>query len=133
MIFGYPPPVWTINRRIDAPADVVWGILVDLTLWPQWGPSVSGAELDGDTFELGAAGRVRTAVGISLPFVISEFDPGRSWGWRVAGVPATGHGVKPDGAGCRAWMSAPRWAPVYLPVLEIGLRRIERIAVGATP
>jgi hypothetical protein len=27
-------------------------------------------------------------------------------------------------------MSAPVWAPAYLPVLEIALRRIEAMAVG---
>jgi hypothetical protein len=36
--------------------------------------------------------------------------------------------VDPDGDGCRAWMSAPVWAPAYLPVLGIALRRIDRMA-----
>ena len=49
-------------------------------------------------------------------------------GWRVAGVPATKHGVEPDGNGARAWMSAPAWAPGYLPVLALALRRIEDMA-----
>jgi hypothetical protein len=52
------------------------------------------------------------------------------WAWRVAGVPATRHGVEPRDGGCRAWMSAPVWAPAYLPVLALGLRRIEAIAAG---
>lgn len=131
-LVGYSSVVWRVDRQIDASPEVVWRILVGLEFWPEWGPSVTRAELDGGDFELGATGRVWTPVGISLPFVISEFNPGRSWGWRVAGVPATGHGVEADGAGCRAWMSAPRWAPAYLAVLQIALRRIERIAVGAT-
>ncbi|PRC49844.1 polyketide cyclase, partial [Mycobacterium sp. ITM-2017-0098] len=29
---------------------------------------------------------------------------------------------------CRVWMSAPFWAPAYLPVLAIALRRIGEMA-----
>lgn len=126
--------MWTVARHIDAPADAVWRILTDLEAWPEWGPTVAGAELDGAAFELGATGRVWTPVGVPLPFTITDLEPGRSWAWRVAGVPATHHGVEPSGvepsgAGCRAWMSAPVWAPAYLPVLAVALRRIERMAV----
>lgn len=123
--------MWTVSRDIPAPADTVWQILVDLDAWPRWGPTVSGASLDGPGFELGATGRVWTPVGVPLPFTISELDPGRMWGWRVAGVPATRHGVEPGGQRCRAWMSAPLWAPAYLPVLAEALRRIEHLAVAA--
>jgi uncharacterized protein YndB with AHSA1/START domain len=120
--------MWTVDRHIDAPADVVWRILTDLDAWPEWGPTVAGAELDDEAFEVRATGRVWTPVGVPLAFTITDVDPGRSWAWRVAGVPATHHGVEPRGAGCRAWMSAPVWAPAYLPVLAVALRRIERMA-----
>lgn len=121
--------MWTVSRRIAAPADAVWQLLVDLQAWPRWGPTVRSAALaDGAAFEVGSAGRVWTAAGVPLPFVICELDPGRAWGWRVAGVPATRHGVEPDGECCRAWMSAPAWAPAYLPVLAVALRRIEQLA-----
>lgn len=122
-----------MSRDIAAPADAVWQLLVDLQAWPRWGPTVAGATLDGAGFELGATGTVRTAVGVALPFTISELDPGRMWGWRVAGVPATRHGVDPGGPRCRAWMSAPLWAPAYLPVLAVALRRIEEMAVEGGP
>ncbi|MGE2736245.1 SRPBCC family protein [Mycolicibacterium vaccae] len=123
--------MWTVSRDIPAPADTVWQILVDLEAWPRWGPTVARASLDGPGFELGATGRVWTPVGVPLPFAISELDPGRVWGWHVAGVPATRHGVEPGGQRCRAWMSAPLWGPGYLPVLSIALRRIEQMAVAA--
>jgi uncharacterized protein YndB with AHSA1/START domain len=123
--------MWTVSRTIEASADAVWHVLTDLDAWPRWGPTVAGAELDGSGFELGATGRVWTPVGVPLPFVISELDPGRTWAWNVAGVPATRHGVEPHGNGCRAWMSAPLWAPAYLPVLAIALRRIDDMATRA--
>lgn len=125
------PGMWTVSRTIEASADAVWHVLTDLDAWPRWGPTVAGAELDGSGFELGATGRVWTPVGVPLPFVISELDPGRTWAWNVAGVPATRHGVEPQDNGCRAWMSAPVWAPAYLPVLAIALRRIDDMATRA--
>lgn len=107
----------------------MWQILTDLDAWPKWGPTVAKAELDGAGFELGATGRVWTPVGVPLPFVISELDQGRTWAWNVAGVPATRHGVEPLDDGSRVWMSAPVWAPAYLPVLAIALRRIDAMSL----
>jgi hypothetical protein len=119
-----------VSRPVKASANTVWDLLVDLEAWPRWGLTVARAELDGELLTLGAAGRVWTPVGVALPFVITEFVPGVRWAWSVAGVPATKHGVDPHGDGARVWMSAPVWAPAYLPVLEIALRRIEGMAVG---
>ena len=119
----------SVSRHIDAPADAVWNVLIDTDAWPRWGPTVAAAELDGALLTLGATGRVRTPVGVALPFTITDFDPGRRWAWSVAGVPATSHSVEPDGAGCRASMAAPWWAPAYLPVLAIALARIDRMVL----
>lgn len=121
--------MWTVSRRIAAPSDEVWRLLVDPEVWPRWGPTVVAAQIDGGFLRHGATGRVWTPAGVPLPFTITDFEPGSHWSWRVAGVPATGHGVEPDDQGCRAWMSAPVWAPAYLPVLQIALRRIEEMAV----
>jgi hypothetical protein len=119
----------TIERPIAAPAPAVWEILTDLAAWPQWGPTVMGARLDSPgPLRLGARGRIWTPVGLPAPFTITEFDAGRRWSWKVVGVNATRHGVDPRGDGCLAWMSAPVWAPVYLPVLGIALERIAAMA-----
>ena len=121
--------MWTVDRTLQAPADTVWQILTDLEAWPRWGLTVSKAELDGAAFELGATGRVWMPLGVPLPFMISELDQGRTWAWNVAGVPATRHGVEPLDDGSRVWMSAPVWAPAYLPVLSQALRRIDEMSV----
>jgi hypothetical protein len=118
----------TVVHEIDAPAADVWRVLTDLDAWPRWGPTVARAELAAPgPVRLGARGRIWTPVGVPLPFEISEFDAGRRWGWKVAGIEATRHGVDPDGTGSVAWMSAPLWAPAYLPVLAVALRRIEKM------
>lgn len=118
----------TVEHAISAPAPSVWKVLIDLDAWPQWGPTVLGAELTGPgPLRLGARGKVWTPIGVPLPFEITEFDDGRRWAWKVGGVQATRHGVDPTPDGCRAWMSAPLWAPAYLPVLAIGLQRIAQM------
>ncbi len=117
----------SVDRFIAAPPSVVWNVLVDLDAWPTWGPTVSAAWLDPPhtRLELGATGTVRTAVGLAVPFVITEFEPGRHWAWKVAGIPATHHRVEPSGNNARASMAVPWWAPGYLSVCAIALRRID--------
>ena len=120
----------TVRRHVDASPNTVWSLLVDLEAWPLWGPSVTRAELDhGTELGLGSRGRVWTPVGVPLPFEITDFVPGRRWSWHVAGIPATTHGVVASGRGTSASMSAPLWAPAYLPVLALGLRRLEQLAL----
>jgi hypothetical protein len=117
----------TVERVVPAPTPAVWDVLVDVEAWPEWGPSISGAELGapGEKLELGSVGHVTTAIGLTLPFVITEFDDGRHWAWKVAGVSATRHRVQPAGEGCRVIFEVPWWAPPYLAVCAVALRRIE--------
>ena len=119
---------WAVERTVRAdPADV-WAVLTDLSAWPRWGPTVSRAELERPgPLRAGSRGTVWTAVGVPLPFVVDDLQPGRRWSWRVAGVPATTHWVDPDPAGCRVGMAAPIWAPGYLPVLALALARIDEM------
>ena len=70
-------------------------------------------------------------VGVALPFEITEFDDGHAWAWKVAGVPATRHSVRPWVGGCRVTFGVPIWAPVYLTVCAVGLKRIEAIITAA--
>ncbi|CUR60325.1 Polyketide cyclase / dehydrase and lipid transport [metagenome] len=118
----------TVSRDLDAPADAVWSLLVDPTAWPDWGPTVAGVELATRSVEPGSRGRVRTVVGVWLPFEITGWEPGRSWSWRIAGVPATTHTVRPTSAGgCAVTFGVPWWAPAYLPVCALALRRLEAL------
>lgn len=124
------PPTASVDRRIAAPAERVWRMLVDLEQWPLWGPSVRRAELSNGERVLtgGARGRVWTAVGVALPFAVTEFVPGRRWGWTVSGVRATGHEVTPVPGGCVVRFETPWWALGYLPVCAAALARIDRLA-----
>lgn len=121
------PRIAGIDRFIAAPPAAAWDLLVDVAAWPIWGPSVRRALLlDGATgLSLGTRGDVWTAVGVRMPFVITEFEPGHRWTWRVSGVPATGHQVTPTPGGCRVRFEVPWWATAYLPVCAVALSRIE--------
>ena len=123
------PPISSVDRYLAAPPSTVWDVLVDVAAWPQWGPSVRRASLrDGATeLSLGTRGDVWTAVGVRMPFVITEFDPGHRWRWTVAGVPATGHQITPVGGGCLVRFEVPWWATAYLPVCAAALVRIEKL------
>jgi hypothetical protein len=125
------PPVIRVHRDLEVPASAVWDALTDLSAWPAWGPSVRHASLDGGGSRLvaGATGRVATAVGVSLPFAVTQWEQGAAWAWKVAGVPATGHGVRGTGASrCRAWIDVPAWAPWYAPLCWVALGRLGRAA-----
>ncbi|WP_124711387.1 SRPBCC family protein [Gordonia insulae] len=121
----------TAELRMAATPSTVWSIITDTTMWPQWGPTVSVAQVDGDApLAAGVQGTVTTTVGVRLPFEITEFVDGRVWAWTVAGVPATRHEVRPVRGGTVLSFGAPMWAAGYLPVLALALPRIEQIARG---
>ncbi|MGD9962211.1 SRPBCC family protein [Nocardioides sp.] len=119
----------SVSRQIEAPAAALWSLLVDVSTWPEWGPSVADVELSTSTLGAGSRGRVRTAVGLWLPFEVTGFDPGSRWSWSVSGIPATSHSVRATGTGrCRVSFGVPWWAPAYLPVCAVALRRLDALA-----
>ncbi len=121
----------TTTRTMAVPPAAAWRVLTDLDAWPQWGPSVRRAELtDPGPLRLGSRGKVWTPFGVALPFEITEFDDGHAWAWKVAGVPATHHTVAPLAGGCRVSFGVPMWAPVYLTVCALALKRIEGLATA---
>ena len=140
---------FSVSRRIAASAEDVWALLTDTGKWPAWGPSITGVEPAAPGITTGPAagpadspgsgpeagglapgshGRVRTVLGPALPYTVTAFEPGRYWAWSVAGIPATGHRVVPQDGGCLVTFTVPWWAPAYLPVCAVALRRIERLA-----
>jgi hypothetical protein len=70
---------------------MVWRLLTDTSLWPLWGPTVRGVRCSERLIRKGSEGKVRTPFGWWVPFVITEYDDLHFWGWKVAGMRATGH------------------------------------------
>lgn len=119
---------WWIQREIAVPTAGAWELLADVERWAEWGPSVTAAELDGDRLAAGATGQIRTVVGVWLPFEITSFEDGAQWGWRVAGIPATDHRVRPvTDDRCVVGFGVPPLAAAYALVCRRALATIDRI------
>ena len=116
-----------VARRVAADPDRVWVVLTDTELWPRWGPSVTDVDCTDRFVREGSTGRVRTPVGVWLPFTVRTCTD-RRWTWDVAGVPATGHRVEERGDGALAVFELPPLAVGYAPVCRRALRRIEELA-----
>ena len=115
-------------RPFHAPAPLVWRLITDTLTWPLWGPSVRAVDCRERFIQAGFAGRIRTPLGIWLPFAIEAFEPEQYWDWRVAGVVATGHRVTPvDPHHCTLTFSVPIWAIGYGFVCQLALNRIGRL------
>ena len=115
--------------RVAAPATRVWEIITDTHVWPVWGPSVIEVECKERYIRGSSKGRVKTAVGVWLPFKVTEFNAGRSWSWSVAGISATGHRVElVDDSSCRLVFDMPWFGAPYGIVCRIALQRIKRLA-----
>ena len=123
----------SVGRTMAVDPSVAWDLLVDTTRWSEWGPSVTAVDAPDVRLRAHSTGRVRTAVGVWVPFTVSEFDDGRSWAWTVAGVTATTHTVEPAPGGCRVTFGVPAVAAAYALVCRVALRRIERLALTASP
>jgi hypothetical protein len=116
---------------IQAPAAVAWRLLTDTHEWPHWGPSVRAVDCPTRLIDADTRGRVQTALGLWLPFQITDWEPEQFWSWVVAGVPATGHRVMATGPDtCEITFTIPTWAPFYLPVCKTAIRHLEQLAAG---
>ncbi len=118
-----------VDRIIEAPAKVAWRILTDPREWPICGPSMRAVEARSHLIGPGIRGRIKTPVGLWLPFELTRWEPEHAWAWLVAGIKATGHRVEPLGPGrCPVTFEIPFWAPFYRLVWNAALRRIEERA-----
>ncbi len=124
--------LWT-HAEIAAPAEVVWQLLTDTDRWPQWGPSIRRAQVNGGSLKRGATGTVTIVIGVDVPFEITDLVAGERWSWKVAGIGATDHVVeKIDSQRCRVGFGVPLVAAPYLAVCRLALHRIDRLATAGS-
>jgi len=117
-----------VSRKIAAPAQAVWQLLIDTRRWPEWGPTVCAVECSERWLRAGSRGRVRTPLGIWVPFEVTLFDPPRRWCWQVLGVAATGHRVEALGPRlARLVFEIPSVAFPYALVCKMAAGRIARL------
>jgi hypothetical protein len=83
----------SVSRHYHASSRELWRFLTDTFLWPMWGPTVLAVRCSERFIRKGSIGKVRTPIGVWLPFFITEYDDFHFWAWKVAGIRATGHRV----------------------------------------
>jgi Polyketide cyclase / dehydrase and lipid transport len=126
-------PYSEIGSVLHSPSGSVWDLITDTSRWPEWGPSVKAVDCMDRYIRKGSHGRVRVPLGIWVPFIIADFDDGRSWSWEIWGIHATGHRIEPiDDSSCNIFFSVPALATPYLFLCWIAIRRIEAMLEHAT-
>ena len=120
------------RARAAVPAAVAWDVLVDTIRWAAWGPSVTAVRCPERRVRAGTRGEVRVRFGPWLPFVVERCEPPFYWDRRVAGVPATGHRVRPHVV--TSYEIALDLSPLilpYWPVCRVAAGRVARLAEAA--
>ncbi len=115
----------SVGKMYSTSPSAIWEVVTDTTQWPRWGPTVKAVRHPDRYIGNNSSGRVLTVIGLWLPFVVTEFESGRFWSWKVASVKATGHRLKtlPTGEPV-LWFEVPTIAFPYLAVCQIALNRI---------
>ena len=118
----------TVKRELRASPESAWDLLTDTTKWRLWGPTVRSVTCSDRYIRIGSSGKVRTPIGLWVPFLITEYEHENYWTWKVAGIQATGHRLiqfNPDS--CIVAFELPlSWLP-YVIVCRIALKRMARI------
>jgi hypothetical protein len=118
-------PYIEVGLLVKAASEEVWQILVDTSRWVEWGPSIRNVESNERFLTALSSGLVRTVPGFSVPFAVTRFEPGKTWSWRVFGIPATTHTVESLGANrSRLLFGVPLIAFPYLLVCLVAIKRI---------
>lgn len=122
------PPYVEIGLVVKAAADEVWKVLIDTSRWVEWGPSIRAVACRDRFLTVLSSDWVRTVLGFSVPFAVTRFEPGRSWSWRVLGVPATTHTVESLGLNrSHLFFGVPLMVFPYLLVCLVAIKRLRAL------
>src|SRR5271163_4274681 len=103
--------LFSATTDIDAPAEHVWSVLLDIERWPDWNPTITSLQrLDTGPFTVGNRARIRQPKLRPAVWRVTELDNAntRSFTWitRSPGVQVTGgHRVETTGDGSRVTLS----------------------------
>lgn len=97
---------YDITVDIDAPAERVWEVMIDVERWHEWTPSITSIErLDSGEFRQGSRVRIKQPKLAATVMTVTRLEPGRSFTWqtRAPGLEVTAsHSVTPVGKGSQA-------------------------------
>jgi uncharacterized membrane protein len=96
---------WENTVTIDAPAERVWDLTIDVTAWPSFTPTVTKLDrLDGGPMRVGSAARIKQPGQPTSVWTVTTLVPGREFAWQTKrmGVTMSGsHLVERTDSGCR--------------------------------
>lgn len=123
--------LFSVSRTLKAPPYIVWRIITDTYLWPDWGPSVKTVQCSDRFISFDSKGVIKTTAGVSIPFVINSYKEETEWAWNVGGIHATGHRIVTINVhSCILYFDMPVWAIPYAIICWFALWRIEKIAIS---
>jgi hypothetical protein len=126
----------TITLRAHGPAvaSEVWDRYADTRRWAQWSPQIRSVQATGGPLiEPGLTGQVRSVLGPSVAFEVTEVDvAAMTWRWEVRFGPIRldlEHSVVIRGAGSATSLVIRGPLPViagYAPIAQLALQRLVR-------
>jgi len=109
------------EETINAPAERVWQLLIDVEGWPAWSDSIREIKrLDDGPLAVGSRSRVRQPKGRPMEWTVTELEPLQNFTW-TAGQPGMSfeavHRIQHEGnqirttlefivSGAMAWLAA---------------------------
>lgn len=73
-----------VTVEIEAKAERVWRVLVDVETWPSWTPSMTSVErVDSGQLRVGSATRIRQRRLGSMLWRVTELNEARSFTWEA--------------------------------------------------
>lgn len=114
----------SVGKAYTSSPHILWELITDTAQWPRWGPTVKAVRTSERYISKGSEGQVQTALGIWLPFVVTEYEHEFFWNWKVASVRATGHRLQSAG-GTILWFEVPVIAFPYIAICRMALNRID--------
>ena len=116
-------PIYALNEiDVNAPAEVVWKLLIEAEDWSSYFPPEDQVRILGGGRELTLGTRyTRETIGFPMSLVVTECAPGRrlSWSTTVDGDPTGStafHGwvITPTGGGCHVLSEETQQGPWFL-------------------
>lgn len=108
--------VFEVTREIDAPAEQVWGVIVDVERWPEWTPTVTSVRrLDDGPFVVGSQVEIRQPKLPKAQWRVTELVEGRSFTWEATGPGMRSiarHEVTPRADGADITLSVEQLGPM---------------------
>jgi uncharacterized membrane protein len=121
---------YEITMTVEAPAQRVWDLFVDVERWPKMTKSMQEVRrLEDGPFQVGSEALVKQPHLPRARWRVTSLDPGRSFAWQTSsgGVTTTGtHVVDGNGSGSTVTLGLHQYGPLAWLATVLYRRRTRR-------